>query len=222
MSNSQNLQLLKELYIYKSMGFSYVDKLQSVQNNTKNRSIVTWDDLEKTVKNCFLCELSKSRKNTVFGNGNKNAKVMFIGEAPGMVEDESGDVFVGRSGELLTKMIENVLNIPRDEVYITNMLKCKPPSNASATKNQINSCSDYLTSQINLVSPKLIVALGQSVYQYLSNDDSSLSEARMSISKYKEISVITTYHPSYLLRNPSIKKQAHQDLLKIKSFLDNL
>ncbi len=175
--------------------------------------------LKEIVLNCSLCNLAKTKTNTVFGEGNPNAEIMFIGEAPGREEDIQGRPFVGRSGEMLTKMIENVLFLKRDEVYISNIVKCRPPQNRDPQIEEIESCKGYLLKQIEIIKPKIIVTLGRIAFQSLLNDTTPITKARGKIYNFKGIKVIPTFHPSYLLRNPSKKKEALRDLQFIKEFL---
>lgn len=168
---------------------------------------------------CHLCDLSKSRTNVVFGEGNPHAEIMFIGEGPGATEDSMGRPFVGRSGELLTKMIENVLLIPRKEVYIANIVKCRPPNNRAPTPTEAHTCQPFLLKQIALVKPKLIVTLGATAYHYLTGDETGISKVRGSIVQQKGYTLIPTYHPSFLLRNPSAKKDVFEDLKKVKALM---
>ena len=177
------------------------------------------EELRKIVENCHLCDLAKTRKKVVFGEGDPNAKIMFIGEAPGASEDETGRPFVGRAGQLLTKMIENVLEIPRSSVYIANIVKCRPPNNRVPTPQEAKTCLPYLLKQIEIVDPKILVALGATSYRYLTGDNTPISKIRGQIIKFQNRILIPTYHPSYLLRNPSKKKEVYEDLLKIKELL---
>ena len=171
---------------------------------------------------CHLCELSKSRHKVVFGEGNPQADILFVGEGPGASEDSSGKPFVGRSGELLTKMIENVLHITRSDVYITNIVKCRPPNNATPTPLQAHTCQLYLKKQIELIKPKLIIALGATAYHYITGDETEISKIRGTQYRQDNYTVIPTYHPSYLLRNPSAKKEVFEDLLKVKELMEKL
>jgi len=218
MKNLYNALMLKKLLIEKELGFKYIEpikKFEEKQINLPN----TINKLRGITLNCHLCELSKTRKNVVFGEGNTNADLMFIGEAPGASEDATGKPFVGRAGELLTKIIENVLHIPRESVYIANIVKCRPPQNRTPTAKEALTCRPYLQKQIELIKPKLIVALGATAYHFLSNDDTDISKIRGHLLTDKEYTIIPTYHPSYLLRNPSAKKEVFEDMLKVKSFL---
>jgi len=145
---------------------------------------------------------------------------MFVGEGPGATEDSMGRPFVGRAGELLTKMIENVLLIPRSEVYIANIVKCRPPGNRTPTPTEAHTCLPYLQKQIEIVKPRIVVALGATAYRYLTNDESRITRVRGTIHKQNGYSIIPTFHPSYLLRNPSAKKEAFIDMQLVKSLME--
>jgi len=209
--------IIKQLYLLKWLGYEYMNPItKPIERPTLP------DDLEalrKIVSECHLCDLAKTRKNVVFGEGNPNAKVMFIGEGPGATEDETGRPFVGRAGQLLTKMIENVLEMPRSEVYIANIVKCRPPGNRVPTPEEARSCIPYLFKQIQIVDPKILVALGATSYRWLTGDNTPISKIRGEMVKFEDRILIPTFHPSYLLRNPSKKKEVYQDLLKIKELL---
>ena len=216
MKNLKNALLLKQLYRLKQLGYSYTSVVPFKEDEPDLTLPNTLDKLQKQARECHLCQLSKSRTNVVFGEGNTNADIMFVGEAPGSNEDASGKPFIGRSGELLTKMIENVLLIGRDDVYITNIVKCRPRDNADPTPTQAHTCQPYLLKQIELIKPKLIVALGATAYHYLTGDETNISKVRGTIHKQDGYTLIPTYHPSYLLRNPSAKKEVFEDLKMIK------
>ncbi|NPA03679.1 MAG: uracil-DNA glycosylase [Epsilonproteobacteria bacterium] len=177
------------------------------------------ESLRKVVLKCQKCDLAQTRHNVVFGEGNPNAKLMFVGEAPGENEDLTGRPFVGRAGQLLTKMIENVLEIKRSEVFIANIVKCRPPNNRVPTPQEVKECIPYLHKQIELVDPKIIVALGATSYRHLTLDKTPISKVRGKVMKFGDRYLIPTFHPSYLLRTPSKKKEAYQDLLTIKELL---
>jgi len=178
--------------------------------------------LRQQALTCHLCELSKQRTNVVFGEGNEHADILFIGEGPGVNEDIQGKPFVGKSGELLTKMIENVLEIKREDVYIANIVKCRPPNNRVPSTEEAYTCRPYLFKQIELIKPKLIITLGSTAYQYLTDDNTPITQVRGVLRKDDEYTIIPTFHPSYLLRNPSAKKEVYADLLKAKSFLASI
>ena len=219
MKNLKNALLLKQLYRLKQLGYSYTSVVPFKEDEPDLTLPNTLDKLQKQARECHLCQLSKSRTNVVFGEGNTNADIMFVGEAPGSNEDASGKPFVGRSGELLTKMIEKVLFIQREDVYITNIVKCRPRDNAEPTPTEAHTCQPYLLKQIELIQPKFIVALGATAYHYLSGDETNISKVRGTIHKQDGYTLIPTYHPSYLLRNPSAKKDVFEDLKMLKDLI---
>ena len=219
MKNLLNALLLKQLYQLKQLGYKYTNITAYKKDELKLSLPNTLESLKKQVQNCHLCELSKSRRKVVCGEGDPHADLLFIGEAPGATEDSSGKPFVGRSGELLTKMIENVLQVSRSDVYITNIVKCRPPNNQVPTPSQAHTCQPYLLKQIELIKPKLIVTLGATAYHFLTGDETAISKVRGTLHKQNGYTLIPTYHPSYLLRNPSAKKEVFEDLLKVKDLM---
>ena len=213
----KNLIKLKHLYKLKEAGMEYFEGFESKEKEINMPNELK--ELEEICKKCTLCDLSKFRTNVVFGEGNPNAKLMFIGEAPGEMEDKTGRPFVGRAGKLLTKIINTVLKMDRSEVYITNIVKCRPPNNRVPTIEEAETCKPYLLKQIDIIDPEILVCLGKTAFMYLLNSDMPISKVRGQIFEYKGKKVIPTFHPSYLLRNPSAKKEAYKDFLLIKSLL---
>ncbi|MFC1509286.1 uracil-DNA glycosylase [Candidatus Omnitrophota bacterium] len=179
------------------------------------------DSLNKETLLCTRCPAMKKRNNVVFGEGNTNAKLMFVGEAPGYDEDIKGRPFVGKAGMLLTKIIE-AMGLKREEVYICNVLKCRPPGNRNPLPEEIASCIDYLSAQIEHIKPKVICGLGKFASQTLLNKDTPISKLRSNWCEYKGIKFMPTYHPAYLLRNPKDKKLVWQDMKKIMKVLQGL
>ncbi len=216
----EKAKLLKLLYQYRSLGFDYIKDYKPFIGKQNQHMYGSLREIETKVKNCHLCPLAKSRKNVVFGEGNPNANLMFVGEGPGANEDETGKPFVGRAGMLLTKIIENVLHLKRSDVYIANIVKCRPPNNRVPTLEEVAACKPYLMEQIALIKPKIIVALGSTAYHHLTDDyDMPISKIRGEIIEYGDAKLIPTYHPSFLLRNPSAKKDVFADMLKVKKLL---
>ncbi|MGH8193186.1 MAG: uracil-DNA glycosylase [Woeseiaceae bacterium] len=172
-----------------------------------------WDALEATVAACTRCPLHKGRTQTVFGVGNRAAEWMVIGEAPGAEEDRRGEPFVGRAGHLLDEMLRAV-GLDRDSVFIANILKCRPPNNRDPVVEEAGACRGYLDRQIALLRPKLILAVGRIAAQQLLATDAPLGRLRgqVHVLENSEIPVIVTYHPAYLLRSPTQKRKAWQDL----------
>ena len=171
-------------------------------------------------KSCQKCSLGQTRKNLVFGRGLSNPPIMFIGEGPGADEDALGEPFVGRAGRLLTKMI-NAIGIERNDVYITNIVKCRPPGNRNPTPAEISCCLPITKQQIEILNPKLIVTLGNIPTKTLIPDVPGITKARGKIKQYEKWTVLPTFHPSYLLRNRSAMPQAWEDFKKITEFTFN-
>lgn len=191
------------------------------------------DDLSASLQNCSLCKLYLGRSHLVFGSGNPKAKLMFVGEGPGREEDEQGLPFVGRSGKLLTKIIE-AMGLNREDVYIANVVKCRPPENRNPELDEIKSCSPFLHQQIEFIRPEIIVTLGTFASQNLLNSELSIGRLRGDFhkfpnrsyiekyqSKLKESStlLLATYHPAFLLRNPKMKKDVWEDMQKVMKHL---
>ena len=175
-------------------------------------------ELAKTVSVCTRCDLHKSRTQTVFGVGNPNAKLMFIGEAPGADEDAKGEPFVGRAGQLLNKIIA-AMGMTREEVYIANILKCRPPQNRDPLPSEVQCCEEYLRAQIALIKPKYICALGRIAAHWLLKTEAPLGAMRTGNYTYEGIPVIVTYHPAALLRNPAFKAPCWEDMKKLMALL---
>ena len=175
--------------------------------------------LEERVSSCTLCPLCEGRNRTVFGSGDPKAKIVFIGEAPGREEDLRGEPFVGRAGQLLTKILASV-GFTREEVYITNILKCRPPENRDPNEKEVRACKPYLKRQIELLDPALICALGRVAGQNLLERNASLSVLRQHIHYYEDVRAIVTYHPAALLRNPNLKRAAWEDIQETRRIYD--
>lgn len=212
--------MIYKLNFLKSLGYRYHEDIRVNKEDTTSLSLPDNLAALKTItENCHLCQLSKYRANTLFGQGNTNAKVMFIGDEPSISEDELGEFYVGKSGTMLANMIENVLNIKTNEVYITNIVKCRTSHN-SISAEEASSCKSYLYKQISLINPSLIVVLGESAHEFFCENQVPFSQTRGQIINKDSFNIMSTFHPSYLLRNPSVKKEAYYDMLKIKSFLE--
>jgi len=179
---------------------------------------MTLDELRNTASTCQLCRLSKTRNVVVFGEGNPHAKIMFIGEGPGATEDATGRPFVGRAGELLTRIIEKGIGIPRSEVYIANIVKCRPTVNQEMKKDrppepdEVEACTPYLLRQIELIAPKVIVALGGPSTKFLLKTHVGITKLRGQWGEFMGIPVMPTYHPSYVLRNGGEKSPLRRDV----------
>ncbi len=174
--------------------------------------------LARIVSECRKCGLCRTRTNTVFSDGSSTVKLVFIGEAPGRDEDLRGLPFVGRAGQLLDKMIA-AIQLRRDEVYICNVLKCRPPENRTPAPEEVEQCLPYLEQQLALVRPALICALGLSAVQALLKTKSSMASLRGRTFEYQGIPLIPTYHPAALLRNPGLKRDAWEDMQRVRDTL---
>ncbi len=171
---------------------------------------------------CRRCALCRGRRNLVFGEGNPHADLVFVGEAPGADEDRQGRPFVGAAGSMLTRMITHVLRLERDEVYICNVLKCRPPNNRDPEPEEVATCTPFLERQLGAISPRLIVALGRFAAQHLLDTDQSIARLRGTVHDRGGVGVLVTYHPAYLLRNPSDKRKAMDDLMLIRTQVQEL
>ena len=220
MTQIEKIRLLKLLYQYRGMGFEYFKEYKPLSQKENFALPRNLDELKNAVLKCHLCALAKSRKNVVFGVGNLKADIMFIGDNPGVSEDETGEIFTGRAGEMLTKMIENVLLLKREDVYMANIIKCKTPENRVPTPEEVASCKPYLMQQIQTVNPKIIVALGSTSFHHLTGEyDTPIDKVRGVVMNFGKAKLVPTFHPSFLLRNPSAKKEVFADMLKIRSML---
>ena len=220
MKNLHNALLLKKLYQLKNLGYNYTDE-KPYSHEEKNLLELpnSLQALKQQAQNCHLCSLSKGRNHVVFGEGNPQADIMFIGDVPLEIEDNAGAIFLGRGGEMLTAMIEKVLNLSREQVYITNLLKCHPLLSKEVHESEFHTCKAYLFKEIELVNPKVIVTLGEKAYHYLTNDFTALKEVRGTVIQKEGYSVIPTYHPNFLLKNPSFKREVFLDLKRVESLL---
>jgi DNA polymerase len=177
--------------------------------------------LHEDVSSCANCELSSTRKNTVFGEGNVSANIMFIGEGPGRDEDELGRPFVGKAGQLLDKMLKSI-GFTRNDVYIANILKCRPPGNRDPLPHEAAACIGYLRAQVALIKPKIIVCLGRIPATYILGQDVRITRDRGVWHESKGFYIMPTYHPAALLRNELLKKDSYADLLNIKAKYNEL
>lgn len=177
--------------------------------------------LREEVLPCTACRLHEGRNATVFGSGSPDADVVFIGEAPGRDEDLQGEPFVGRSGQLLTKILA-AIGYSRDEVFICNILKCRPPNNRDPQADEVAACEPYLKRQLDILNPRVICCLGRVAAQTLLGTDASLKRLRETVHFYEGIPVMATYHPAALLRNPSWKRETWNDVRKMRALVDAL
>jgi DNA polymerase len=183
-------------------------------------SEATWTELAAQVHACTLCGLHRTRTQAVFGVGKRDASLFVIGEAPGADEDRQGEPFVGRAGQLLNAMLR-AIGLPRSEVYIANILKCRPPNNRDPEPAEAASCTPYLSRQIELVQPRALLAVGRIAAQWLLQTDAPIGRLRGRVTTYgaSNTPLVVTYHPAYLLRSPLEKAKAWNDLCLVKELL---
>jgi len=193
-------------------GESLPDLPLARENQARAAACTSLGELRALVASCVACGLSKTRTQTVFSDGREHARVMFIGEAPGESEDLQGVPFVGAAGQLLTDIIEKGMGLARSEVYIANVLKCRPPGNRDPEPEEKALCTPYLDRQIELLAPELIIALGLHAARHLLRTPLSMGRLRGRVHIWKGRKVVATYHPAYLLRTPSAKKDCWQDI----------
>ena len=180
----------------------------------------SWEALHRLVAECRACPLHTSRTKTVFGSGDAHASLLLVGEAPGAAEDAQGLPFVGPAGKLLTEMLL-AIGLTREQVFIANTLKCRPPNNRDPLEDEVRQCKAFLQRQVELIKPRLILALGRVAAHNILSTRESLARLRLSVARYEntEIPVYVTYHPAYLLRSPTEKYKAWEDLKKVRHFL---
>lgn len=195
------------------------DVVNEARPETNTHGTETLETVRLELGDCRRCKLSDDRNQLVFGEGNPVADLMFVGEAPGRDEDRQGRPFVGRAGQLLTKIIE-AIGLKREEVYIANILKCRPPENRNPEPDEVASCSPFLFQQIEAIQPRVIVALGAYAARTLLDTDRAISKLRGRFHEYRGTQLMPTYHPSYLLRNPGAKRPVWEDMQLVRDLLN--
>jgi uracil-DNA glycosylase family 4 len=224
-------ELIDQLKFYRDMGISQVD-VDSVcvappplTDNpdefiarAEAPGTMTLDQIREDLGDCQRCGLARSRTNIVFGSGNRDARLMFVGEAPGSDEDRQGLPFVGRAGQLLTKIIESI-GLKREDVYICNVLKCRPPGNRNPEPIEVETCSPFLKSQIAAINPQIVCCLGTFAAQTVLGMKVPISKLRGQFHEIDGIRYIATFHPAYLLRNASKKREVWEDMKTIRAAL---
>jgi uracil-DNA glycosylase len=211
--------LARELALLKEFGFTHLD-IVDPGSPTAEAAVAPpeLDELAAVAHDCTKCRLAKTRTQVVWGTGNPNADLMFIGEAPGRDEDLQGKPFVGRAGQLLTDIIK-AMKLTRDDVYIANVIKCRPPENRNPEPDELDECRPFIRRQIELIKPKVIVTLGKFAMQSLTGKAHAVSAARGQWTEYEGVKVMPTFHPAYLLRTPSAKKDVWNDMKKVMAEL---
>lgn len=208
----------RELILLREFGFTHLDlRANPATQQPGNPEPNNLDVIAAEARICTKCRLAKTRTQVVWGTGNPNADLMFIGEAPGRDEDLKGEPFVGRAGQLLTDIIK-AMKLSREDVYIANVIKCRPPENRNPEPDELEMCRPYIRTQVELIKPRVIVTLGKFALQSLTGK-ASISAARGAWTDYEGIRVMPTYHPAYLLRTPSAKKDVWNDMKKVMTEL---
>lgn len=227
--NDELQRIVESLKAYtdleKNSGAGFFSRSQKKVSTDQERLFKSKKDaLEALRLECLsaeCCQLCRTRRHLVFGAGNPEAKLVFVGEAPGREEDLQGLPFVGRAGQLLTKIIESI-KLERNDVYIANILKCRPPDNRNPLPTEILACEEYLVRQLEIIRPKIICALGKFAAQTLLRSETPISALRGKFYDYHGMKLIPTFHPAYLLRNPHDKRLVWEDMKKIKRELSKL
>ena len=207
-------EIVQQLKFFADLGVTHLD----VETVTPPPTL---EEVRQELGDCQRCKLHGGRTNLVFGVGDPAADLMFVGEAPGADEDAQGIPFVGRAGKLLTKIIE-AIDLSREQVYIANILKCRPPSNRDPEPDEVEICEPFLFQQIEAIQPRIIVALGKYAAQNLLRTQTPISKMRGEFVRFQNCWLLPTFHPSYLLRNPSAKRQVWDDMKKVRDRLKEL
>jgi DNA polymerase len=217
-------EMISDLRTYleylKGMGIVSLPVSENVSEKVIGSRILTLTDVRKELGDCKRCKLHQTRRTIVFGEGEEKASLMLIGEGPGYDEDVQGRPFVGKAGQLLTKILQSI-SLPREGVYIANIVKCRPPQNRNPEPDEIKSCHPFLMKQISVIQPKIICALGTFSAQTLLKTDTKITALRGKFFDLEGIKVMPTYHPAFLLRNPERKREVWEDMKKIAEWLTN-
>ena len=187
-----------------------------------NKSYKSLEELKKDVLNCNGCHLREGCRGVVFGEGDQRADIMFVGEGPGAKEDELGRPFVGRAGQLLTRLIEESMGFKRKDVYITNAVKCRPLDNRTPTLKEIDTCLPILRLQFKFINPKILVLLGSASLKGILDSSAKITQVRGIWHEKKNTHIMPTYHPAFLLRNPPREKESREDFQEIRRLYDEL
>ncbi|MEE8349113.1 MAG: uracil-DNA glycosylase [Acidobacteriota bacterium] len=207
--------IVQQLKFFSDLGVTHLD-IEPVKQPAP-----LLEEVQRELGDCQRCKLHSGRNQLVFGVGDPAADLMFVGEAPGADEDAQGIPFVGRAGQLLTKIIE-AIDLSRDQVYIANILKCRPPANRDPEPDEVETCEPFLFQQIAAVQPKIVVALGKYAAQNLLDTQTPISKMRGDFVQFRNCWLLPTFHPSYLLRNPSAKRLVWEDMQKVRDRLKEL
>ena len=208
------MDVIEQLRFFSHLGVTHL-------NVQASESPLSLDEIRREIGDCTRCDLCHSRTNIVFGVGNPQADLMFVGEAPGADEDAQGIPFVGRAGQLLTRIIE-AIDLKREQVYIANVLKCRPPGNRDPALREVATCQGFLMKQIEAIQPKILVALGKHAAHTLLQVDTPISRLRGTFFEFGNTLLLPTFHPSFLLRNPGAKREVWEDMKRVRTRLQQL
>lgn len=221
MNKIKDYKILKTLYTLKSFGYKYIDSIDT--QNSYNNTISLPNDLNllnNIVNNCTLCSFSKHRKNVLFSYGKASSKIMIVTFSPTELEDSEGRFYTGKAGELIYNIVTKVFNYNIDDVYITSLSKCRVVYNDNNLTDNINICKNYLLKQIELLNPKIILFFGQNVYEYMIECD-NFEQIKGNIFEWANYKVLATYEHMHILKNPTLKKEVFESMLKVKNFMES-
>ena len=207
--------VVADVSLTKSAAKESTDSIARSSENVAANNARTLEELRQAIGDCRRCKLCSGRTHIVFGVGNPHAQLMFVGEGPGRDEDLQGEPFVGRAGQLLTDIITKGMGMRREDVYIANVVKCRPPQNRNPEPDEVASCEPFLKRQIDLIQPQIIVGLGKFAVQSLLQSKTPITRLRGNWHQYHGIKLMPTFHPAYLLRNPADKKLVWEDIKKV-------
>ncbi len=216
--NDPTDELAEQLTFFSELGVTHLDIRERESQVTESQPAISLADIREELGECTRCKLHSGRIQIVFGTGDPNADLMFVGEAPGADEDRQGEPFVGKAGQLLTKIIA-AIDLSRDQVYIANILKCRPPNNRDPQPDEVASCEPFLFKQIDSIQPMMIVALGKYAAQTLLRSTVPISRLRGRFFSYHGVPLMPTFHPAYLLHNPGGKREVWEDMQKVRDTL---
>lgn len=219
MDSYQNLAILENLYRLRALGYRYVDPITPNLQNQLSALPDSLGFLNATIRECYLCDLSKSRRQSMCGYGNPQADLLFVDAFVSAADDETGEYYTGRSGGMLRDMIEKVLELSINDTYYTHAVKCKPFGFQNPSPSECGSCAPFLSKQIEIIKPRIIVTLGADAFHLLSGESGDFERLRGEVIPYGSAVLIPMAHPLYLIRNPSLKKEAMRDLHTIKAQL---
>jgi len=210
---------LKNLYMQRALGVKYINSIDNIKLNNIQELPSDYNQLQQMVQNCILCQFAKYTKNKIFGIGSPNPKVMFIGYSHSKIQEQNMHPFTGKNKELLDNIVTKVLNIDLNDVYFANIFKCHIPLNITVNNYEIHTCKPYIIKQIQILKPKIIISLGENSYNALTDESVSIDKIRGHIINFAYSKMLARYEPSYLIRNPSRKRDALVDFNLAKELL---